>query len=41
MVGLTICAVAMAGIAVAQTLGGVLAALIVTSLGAGICFAPA
>jgi MFS family permease len=41
MVGLTICAAAMAAIAVAQTLGGVLAALIVTSLGAGICFAPA
>ncbi len=27
--------------ALAQTLGGVLAALIVTSLGAGLCFAPA
>jgi MFS family permease len=39
--GLTICAVAMVGIALAQTLGGVLAALIVTSLGAGLCFAPA
>jgi MFS family permease len=41
VVGLTICAAAMAGIAVAQTLGGVLAALIVASLGSGICFAPA
>jgi MFS family permease len=39
--GLTICAVAMIAIAVAQSLGGVLAALIVTSLGAGLCFAPA
>jgi MFS family permease len=41
MVGLTICAAAMAVIALAETLGGVLAALIATSLGAGICFAPA
>ena len=39
--GLTICALAMVAIALAQTLGGVLAALIVTSLGAGLCFAPA
>jgi MFS family permease len=39
--GLTICAVAMIGVALAQTLGGVLAALILTSLGAGLCFAPA
>jgi MFS family permease len=39
--GLTICAVAMVAIAVAESLGGVLAALIVTSLGAGLCFAPA
>jgi MFS family permease len=39
--GLTICSVAMIGVAVAATLGGVLAALIVTSLGAGLCFAPA
>jgi MFS family permease len=39
--GLAICAVAMIAIALAQTLGGVLAALIVTSLGAGLCFAPA
>lgn len=40
MVGLSICAAAMAAIAIAQTLGLVIAALIVTSLGAGICFAP-
>ncbi len=40
-VGLTICAVAMIAIAAAQTLGAVLAGLILTSLGAGICFAPA
>jgi MFS family permease len=39
--GLTICAIAMVAVALAQTLGGVLAALIVTSLGAGLCFAPA
>ncbi|HEX4669208.1 MAG TPA: MFS transporter [Solirubrobacterales bacterium] len=39
--GLAICAVAMIGVALAQTLGGVLAALILTSLGAGLCFAPA
>lgn len=39
--GLTICALAMIAIAVAATLGGILAALIVTSLGAGLCFAPA
>ena len=31
----------MVAVALAQTLGGVLAALIVTSLGAGLCFAPA
>jgi MFS family permease len=41
VVGLTICAVAMLGVALAQALGGVLAALILTSLGAGLCFAPA
>ncbi len=41
VVGLTICAAAMVGVAVAVALGGVLAALIVTSLGAGLCFAPA
>jgi MFS family permease len=39
--GLAICAVAMLGVALAQTLGGMLAALILTSLGAGLCFAPA
>ncbi|HKH65367.1 MAG TPA: MFS transporter [Solirubrobacterales bacterium] len=39
--GLSICAVSMIGVAVAATLGGILAALIVTSLGAGLCFAPA
>jgi MFS family permease len=39
--GLSICAVAMVAIALAQTLGAVIAALIVTSLGAGLCFAPA
>jgi MFS family permease len=41
VVGLTICAAAMTGIAIAQALGGVLAALILASLGSGICFAPA
>lgn len=41
VVGLTICALAMVAIALAQTLGAVLGALIVTSLGAGLCFAPA
>lgn len=41
VLGLTICALAMVAIALTATLGGVLAALIVTSLGAGLCFAPA
>jgi MFS family permease len=41
VIGLSICAVAMVAVALAATLGGVLAALIVTSLGAGLCFAPA
>jgi MFS family permease len=41
VVGLLVCAAAMIAIALAQTLGSVLAALIVTSLGAGLCFAPA
>jgi MFS family permease len=41
VIGLSICAVAMVAIALAQALGTVLAALIVTSLGAGLCFAPA
>lgn len=39
--GLAVCAVAMIGVAVAVNLGGILAALILTSLGAGLCFAPA
>lgn len=39
--GLAICGVAMVAIAVVATLGAVLGALIVTSLGAGLCFAPA
>jgi MFS family permease len=41
VVGIGICACAMVGIAVAQALGPVLGALILGSLGAGICFAPA
>jgi MFS family permease len=41
LIGLTICAIAMVAIAVVNVLGGVLAALITTSLGAGLCFAPA
>jgi MFS family permease len=41
VVGMAICAVAMVAVAAAQSLGGVLAALIMTSLGAGLCFAPA
>lgn len=41
VLGLSICASAMIAIALAQTLGAVLAALIATSLGAGLCFAPA
>jgi MFS family permease len=41
VIGLSICASAMVAIAFAQTLGAVLAALIITSLGAGLCFAPA
>jgi MFS family permease len=39
--GIGICSVAMVGIALGQALDLVLAALIVSSLGAGICFAPA
>jgi MFS family permease len=39
--GLTICAMAMIAIAAVVTLGEVLAALVLTSLGAGLCFAPA
>lgn len=41
VLGTGICACAMVGIAVAQALGPVLAALFLGSLGAGICFAPA
>jgi MFS family permease len=40
VIGLAICAVAMAAIAVAQGLGVVLTGLILTSLGGGICFTP-
>ncbi len=39
--GLSICALAMVAIAMASSLGGVLGGLILTSLGAGLCFAPA
>lgn len=39
--GLSICALAMVAIALVTTLGAVLGGLIVTSLGAGLCFAPA
>lgn len=39
--GITICALGMIGIAAAQALGPVLAALFLGSLGAGICFSPA
>jgi len=41
VIGLSICAFAMVVIAVVPSLGEVLAGLIVTSLGAGLCFAPA
>jgi MFS family permease len=41
VIGLSICAAAMVGVAAAAALGMVIAALIVTSLGAGLCFAPA
>jgi MFS family permease len=41
MIGLSICAVAMVAIALVATLGEVLGGLVVTSLGAGLCFAPA
>jgi MFS family permease len=41
MLGLSICAVAMAAIAVGQAMGVVMAGLILTSLGGGICFTPA
>src|SRR5436305_2986819 len=39
--GLAVCAAAMIAIATVTTLGGVIAGLIFTSLGAGLCFAPA
>jgi MFS family permease len=41
VIGIGICACSMVGIAAAQALGPVLGALILGSLGAGICFAPA
>lgn len=41
MVGLSICAAAMVAIALVTTLGLVLGGLVLTSLGAGLCFAPA
>lgn len=41
MVGLSICAVAMAAVAIGQAMGVVMAGLILTSLGGGICFTPA
>ncbi|MEX2448188.1 MAG: MFS transporter [Solirubrobacterales bacterium] len=41
VLGIAICATAMVGIGVAQALGPMLASLILASLGAGICFAPA
>jgi MFS family permease len=41
MVGLAICAVAMAAVAVGEEMGIVMAGLILTSLGGGICFTPA
>lgn len=41
VIGLSICAMAMVAIAAVTTLGAVLAGLIATSLGAGLCFAPA
>jgi MFS family permease len=41
VIGLSICAVAMVAIATVTTLGAVIGGLILTSLGAGLCFAPA
>jgi MFS family permease len=41
VIGLTICALAMVVVGTAAMLGVVLTSLIVTSLGAGLCFAPA
>ncbi len=40
-IGLAICAVAMAAVAIGSSLGVVLAGLMITSLGGGICFTPA
>jgi MFS family permease len=41
MVGLSICAVAMAAVAIGQSMAIVMTGLILTSLGGGICFTPA
>jgi MFS family permease len=41
VIGLSICAVAMVALALVATLGEVLGGLVLTSLGAGLCFAPA
>jgi MFS family permease len=41
VIGLSVCAVAMVAIALVTSLGAVLGGLILTSLGAGLCFAPA
>ncbi|HXR31515.1 MAG TPA: MFS transporter [Solirubrobacterales bacterium] len=41
MVGLSICAVAMAAVAIGTSIGVVLLGLMLTSLGGGICFTPA
>jgi MFS family permease len=41
MVGLSICAVAMAAVAIGSTMWVVMAGLMLTSLGGGICFTPA
>lgn len=41
MVGLSICAVAMAAVAIGTTMGVVMTGLMLTSLGGGICFTPA
>jgi MFS family permease len=40
-IGLSICSVAMVAVAIGQTLGLVMAGLMLTSLGGGICFTPA
>jgi MFS family permease len=41
VIGTAVCACAMVGIGAAESLGPVLGALVLSSLGAGICFAPA